>query len=132
MTDKKVESVYSILSKIVNLKFYPELKDSGIEFDRIYRMTNLSTTKEHYLIVVNNIEIKFVTQRDFIHHFSNFLKHNLTALNKQYNELISITTNEYTDDVAIEMKYKEVDFFRLKQTELLEKLNQFWKKLSDK
>lgn len=79
MADKKVESVYSLLSKIVNLKFYSELKDSGIEFERIYRMTNLSTGKENYLIIVNNVEIRFVTQRDFIYHFSNFLKNNIVA-----------------------------------------------------
>jgi|APLak6261672720_1056091.scaffolds.fasta_scaffold05982_1 hypothetical protein len=131
MGDKKAESVYSLLSKIVNLKFYSELKDSGIEFERIYRMTNLSTGKENYLIVVNNVEIRFVTQRDFIHHFSNFLTHNIVVLNKRYNELTSIVINDYTDDVALEMKYKEIDCFRFKQTELLGKLNQYWKNLSD-
>ena len=73
MADKKLESVYSILSKIANLKFYSEFKDSGLEFERIYSMTNLSTGKENYLLIVNNIEIKFVTQRDFVFHFLRFL-----------------------------------------------------------
>jgi len=122
MAKEKKESTYTILSKILKLKFYDELKDSGIELENIYRMTNLETGKENYLLVVNNKEIRFVTTYDFVCHFSNFIISNLKYYNIEYNELIKLPINQYTDDVAIEMKYKEIDCFRIKQHELLEKM----------
>lgn len=125
MSRDNKESTYTILSKIVKLKFYSQLKDSGIELERIYRMTNLETGKENYLLVVNDKEIRFVTSYDFVVHFSNLLMANIKYYNARYEELTSITINEFTDDVAIEMEYKRIDCYRIKQLELLEKMKEF-------
>jgi len=125
MEKQKRESVYSILSKILKLKFHIELKDSGISFNQIYKMLNLATGKECYLLQLNESEIRFVTTRDFVIHFSIYLQNNIEKLVKEYNQLINIEHNDYIDDIAIEMKYKELDFKKMKQSELLDKMIEF-------
>lgn len=125
MEKQKRESVYSILSKILKLKFHIELKDSGISFNQIYKMLNLETGKECYLLQLNASEIRFVTTRDFVIHFSIYLQNNIEKLVKEYNRLINIEHNDYTDDIAIEMKYKELGFQKMKQSELLDKMIDF-------
>lgn len=124
MEKQKRESVYNILSKILKLKFHIELKDSGISFNQIYKMLNLETGKECYLLQLNESEIRFVTTRDFVIHFSIYLQNNIEKLVK-YNRLINIEHNDYTDDIAIDMKYKELDFQKMKQSELLDKMIDF-------
>lgn len=125
MEKQKRESVYSILSKILKLKFHIELKDSGISFNQIYKMLNLATGKECYLLKLNESEIRFVTTRDFVIHFSIYLQNNIEKLAKEYNRLINIEHNDYIDDITIEMKYKELDFKKMKQSELLDKMIEF-------
>lgn len=125
MEKQKRESVYIILSKILKLKFHIELKDSGISFNQIYKMLNLVTGKECYLLQLNESEIRFVTTRDFVIHFSIYLQNNIEKLVKEYNRLINIEHKDYTDDIAIEMKYKELDFKKMKQSELLDKMIEF-------
>lgn len=125
MKSEKRESTYSILSKILNLKFHSQLKDSGIEFTSLYKMTHLETGKENYLVYVNTTELRFVTSRDFVFHFSRLLVENIKALKARRKELLNIQTNEFTDDIGIEFSYKEVEYHILKQTELLEKMNEF-------
>ena len=42
------EKIYEILSELTGLKFKAQIKDSGIEFKKIYRITDLETKKEYY------------------------------------------------------------------------------------
>lgn len=113
---------YNALSKVLKLKFGRELKDSGIELQELYLMKNIVSGKENYLIIVNNRQIRFVTPYDFVSRFIRFLNFNIQELDKKYNELIGFQINEYTDTVAIEMQYKEVDCFRFKQRILINKM----------
>lgn len=130
MQTKKQESTYSVLSKIIKLKFYDQFKECGIEFNNIYKMTNLVSGKENYLIYINEIELKFVTNKDFVYHFARFLTNNIQSLNESYNEIIKIKTNEFTDDIGIEMSYKLKEYQIMKQKELLNKMNEFKIELS--
>lgn len=125
MQTKKQESIYSVLSKIIKLKFYDQFKECGIEFNNIYKMTNLVTGKENYLIYINETELKFVTNKDFVSHFARFLTNNIQSLKESYNEIINIKTNKFTDDIGIEMSYKLKEYQIMKQTELLNKMNEF-------
>lgn len=125
MKSEKRKSVYSILSKVLNLKFHTQLKESGIEFTSLYKMTNLVTGQENYLVYVNKTELRFVTTRDFIFHFSRLLVDNIKTLAARHKELINIQTNEFTDDIGIEFAYKEAEYQIMKQTELLDKMNEF-------
>lgn len=113
------ESTYTILSEILKLKFGKQLKDSGVDFHRIYKMINLETGKENYLVVLNDIEIRFVSNRDFINHFIRFLSSNLEKLNKRYQYLIHLEPDEFNDEISIEREYKEIDYYIYKQNELL-------------
>jgi hypothetical protein len=127
MEKQKRKSTYGILSEILKLKFHTELKNSGIEFTNIYKMINLETGRENYLLQFNDTELKFVTTRDFVLHFSRYLQNNIEKLKIQFDSLNNIQFDDdgYIDEVAIEMKYKEVDFYRIKQSELLIKMNEF-------
>lgn len=122
-------SVYTVLSKLLGLKFHSELKDSGIEFESIHRMINLVTSKENYLVIVNGQQIRFVDAYGFILHFSMLLESNIKYYDEEYSRLTERSLNEFTDEVAIEMAYKQIDCYRFKQRELLEKLAEFKKKI---
>lgn len=122
-------SVYAILSKIIGLKFHSELKDSGVELESIHRMVNLVTGKENYLVVANGQQIRFVDGYGFSLHFSMLLASNIKQYDEEYTRLINLPINESTDEVAIEMAYKQIDCYRFKQKELLEKLTEFKKKI---
>ncbi|MDN4028692.1 hypothetical protein [Chryseobacterium gambrini] len=127
---KKTESTYAVLSKILKLKFGKQLKDSGVEFNHIYKMINLETSKENYLLYINNdTEIKFITSRDFICHFIRFLSSNLEKLNKRYEYLINLESDEFSDEISIEREYKEIDYYIYKQNELLNLFIEFKQKL---
>lgn len=114
----KQESPYTLLSKLIKQKFYSQIKDSGLELEDIYLVKNLITGKEHYMLIVNNYQIKFVTARDFVFHFINYLNNSIKKLDEEYEYLITRPLDRYTDDVGIEMRYKEIDYYRLKQREL--------------
>lgn len=122
------ESAYAILSRILKLKFGKQLKDSGVEFHRIYKMINLETDKENYLVVLNDTEIRFVKNRDFIVHFIRFLSSNLEKLNKRYQYLINLEPDEFSDEISIEREYKEIDYYIYKQNELLNLFTDFKQK----
>ena len=126
--EEKRASVYTILSKIIGLKFHSELKDSGIEFEGIYRMINLATGKENFLVVVNDHQIRFVDAYGFILHFSILLTSNIKYYDEEYSRLTKLSFNEFTYEVAIEMAYKQIDCYRFKQKELLAKLTEFKQK----
>ena len=42
------EKTNKILSELIGLKFKAQIKDSGIEFKKIYRITDLDTNAEYY------------------------------------------------------------------------------------
>lgn len=120
---------YKSLNKIVKLKFNSELKDSGIELQGIYAMKNMVTQKEFYLLEVNGKQIRFANQKSFIVLFTDFLRKNIQELKNRFNYLINRPTDEFSDEVGIEMEYKRVDYYSMKQTELLKKMIEFNKKL---
>ena len=127
MESRSIESVYSILSRIVKLKFHKQLKDSGIDFKQIYKMTNLSTGKENYLLGLNNDQIRFTDTDNFIFHFSNYLISSIKYLHDRCGELKRMEINEFTDDAAIEMEYKESYHQLYKQKELLDMITKLKK-----
>ena len=129
---KKEQSVYSILSNIVKLKFHSQLKDCGITFERIYLLTNLQTSKESYVLILNNKKLKFSNTGDFVYHFSSFLISNLKYYDSRYKELKNISMNEFTDEVGLTMSVKSVCYYHSKQLELLKLFAEFQKNISKK
>jgi hypothetical protein len=113
---------YRILSNILKLKFGLELQDSGIILKNIYLLKDLVSGRESYLLLINSTQIRFVTQRDFVHHFIRFLCSTIKALDEKYCYLRSIELNEFTDNVSIEIEYKTIDYHLQRQRMLLQKM----------
>ena len=113
---------YNALIKIVKIRFAKELKDSGIQLQGFYAMKNLSTNKEFFLLEVNNLQIRFVDEKGFLLFFTNFLRKNIDELKKRYQYLIKRPIDEFSDEVAIEYQYKQIDYYIFKQSELIKKL----------
>jgi hypothetical protein len=121
MPENKLKSIYEILTTIIKFRL-GSLKESGIELNGIYKMINLQSGKEFYKLVVNDKEIVFTNGYSFAYHFSKFLESNIKYYNQRFDELTNIQINDFTDNIAIEMKYKEIDHYRYKQKEILGKL----------
>lgn len=126
MTENGNQSTYTILSGIVKVKFYQELKGSGIELENIYKVTNLHTGKDFYLLEINKQQIRFVTRYDFVVHFCNFLKNNIEGYESRYKKLTSRELDEFSDKVGIEFEYKTIDYYKTKQIELLRIMKAVW------
>ena len=122
---------YNALTKIIKFRFRKQLKDSGIELKGLYSMKNLVTNKEFYLLEVNDIQIRFANEKPFIALFIDFLQKNIIELKSRYNYLINRPTDEFSDQVQIEMQYKQIDYFLTQQTELLKKINEYKLKIPD-
>src|ERR1035437_2136783 len=122
---------YNALTKIIKFRFSKQLKDSGIELKGLYSMKNLVTNKEFYLLEVNDIQIRFANEKPFIALFIDFLQKNIIELKSRYNYLINRPTDEFSDQVQIEMQYKQIDYFLTQQTELLKKINEYKLKIPD-
>lgn len=122
------QDVYNILSKLIKIRFAKYLKDSGIELEAIYQMKNMKNDAEFYLLEINKVQIRFKTSRDFVFHFIQFLKKNIEYYNKVYRELTTKPIDEFTDEVSLEMRYKQVDYFRIQQTELLGIMQEYYDK----
>lgn len=126
MLDDYGQDSYKILSGILKLRFSAQLKNSGIVFENIYQLKDLVSGKDFFMLEVNSTQIRFVTKRDFLIHFMRFLTKNIEFYNKRYNELITRRTDKFTDEVGLQMEYKRIDYYKIKQIELLEVLNGYY------
>jgi hypothetical protein len=116
---------YKAIIKIVKIRFAKELQDSGIQLQGFYKMKNLASKKEFYLLEVNNEQMRFMDEKGFLLFFTNFLKKNIDNLKKRYQYLLNRPTDEYSDEVGIEYEYKQVDYFIFKQKQLIKKLIEY-------
>ena len=131
MIDDYGQETYNILSKLVKIKFAKYLQNSGIELENIYLMKNLKNDVEFYLLEVNESQIRFKTPKDFLFHFIRFLKNNIEYNDKKYRELTTRQVDDFTDEIALEMKYKQVDYFKIQQIELLKIMQEHYEKLKN-
>lgn len=131
MIDDYGQETYNILSKLIKIKFAKYLKNSGIELEDIYQMKNLKNDVEFYLLEVNKTQIRFNTPKDFLFHFIQFLKKNIEYNDKRYRELTTRQIEEFTDEIALEMKYKQVDCYKIQQIELLKIMQEHYDKLKN-
>lgn len=120
---------YEVLSGILKLRFSAQLKNSGIVFENIYQIKNLVSGKDFFMLEVNSTQIRFVTKKDFLVHFMGFLTKNIESYNKRYHELITRRTDEFTDEVGLEMEYKKIDYYKIKQIELLNLLKGYYNEI---
>lgn len=95
-------------------------------------MKNLKNDVEFYLLEVNKTQIPFKTPKDFLFHFVQFLKKNIEYNDKRYRELTTRQVDEFTDEITLEMKYKQVDCCKIQQIELLKIMQKHYDKLKNR
>lgn len=125
MTPDYGEDIYQILSKIVKLKFKSQIKDSGIAFEELSKMTDLLTGKESYLLITNKAVIRFTSQQEFIQKFINLIKKSLSELNEEYEELQKQGQQIFVDENWLFQQHERVGHEGDKQVKLLEKMQSF-------
>lgn len=87
-TDRDHEAIYEKLVPVVGFKFKANLKGTDIIFKNFYKMHNIVTGIEDYLLVIEGKKtIRFSSQQDFITGFVIIIKDNINELNIEYREL---------------------------------------------
>lgn len=125
------QDTYKVLSKVVKLTFAKYLKDSGIKFYGIYQLKSLINGNEFFLVEVNNTQIRFKKPKDFLFHFMTFLNKNIVDYRKEYQRLTKRPRDEFTDEIGLEMSYKQIDFFIYQQSELFKLFKVHYEKLKE-
>src|SRR5690606_28922395 len=115
------EKIYEILSKLIGLKFKAQIKDSGIIFKKIYRITDLESKEEHYSLITNGGLINFGNKEEFIKKFISFLENNISEFDRRFEELQKISTQRWIDENQIYMEHEEIGHYGSKQSILLTK-----------
>lgn len=119
------EKTYAILSELIGLKFKAQIKDSGIEFKKIYRITNLETNAEYYSLIINSDQINFKNKSEFIKEFTSLLQNNINEFDRRFEELQKTSNDRWIDENQIYMEHEEIGHFGSKQSKLLKKLKEF-------
>lgn len=121
------EKIYGILSELVNLKFKAQIKDSGIQFEKIYRVNDLETNTEYYSLIVNSKKINFKNKNEFIIKFKSLLENNIAEFENRFKELQKTENGRWIDENQIYMEHEEIGHFGSKQSKLLKKMKEFEK-----
>lgn len=129
MTDDYGQETYKIISRLTKITFAKYLKYSGIEFKGIYQMKSLINDVEFFLLEVNDTQIRFKKPKDFLFHFMLFLKKNIENYQTECLGLTKRPIDEFTDEIGLEMKYKQIDYYIYQQTELLKLLRTHYDKI---
>lgn len=121
------EKTYEILSELVGLKFKAQIKDSGIEFKKIYRITDLETKEEYHSLIINSEQINFKDKNEFLKRFILLLQNNIDEFDRRFEELQKTSNDRWIDENQIYMEHEEIGHYGSKQSKLLEKLKGFEK-----
>ena len=121
------EKSYEILSELTGLKFKAQIKDSGIEFKKIYRITDLETKKEYYSLIVNTEQINFKNKAGFITVFKSLLENNINDFDSRFEELQRTSNDRWIDENQIFLEHEEIGHYGSKQSKLLKKMQEFEK-----
>jgi len=121
------EKIYEILSELTGLKFKAQIKDSGIEFKKIYRITDLETKKEYYSLIVNTEQINFKNKAGFITVFKSLLENNINDFDSRFEELQRTSNDRWIDENQIFLEHEEIGHYGSKQSKLLKKMQEFEK-----
>lgn len=116
------QTTYTILSKIVNLKFKAQINNSGIELRNIYKMTNLETQTDSYVLITNSNSIIFKNQTEFIQEFIQLLENNISEFKVQFKDLQKKSQEHTIDENAIYMENEYIGHCEYKQSKLLKRM----------
>lgn len=119
------EKIYEILSELIGLKFKAQIKDSGIEFKKIYRITDLETNAEYHSLIINSEQINFKNKAEFLKEFVSLLQNNINEFDRRFEELQKTSNDRWIDENQIYMEHEEIGHFGSKQSKLLKKMKDF-------
>ena len=116
------ENIYKILSELIGLKFKAQIKDSGIEFKKFYRITDLETNAVYYTLITNGKQINFENKAEFIKEFISYLENNINKFDKQFEELQKISNDRWVDENQLFIEHEEIGRYGHKLSKLLKKI----------
>ena len=116
------ENVYEILSELIGLKFKAQVKNSGIEFKKIYQIMDLETNEKYYSLIVNHIQIDFKDKTEFLKKFIILLEKNINEFDQRFEELQRISNDKWIDKNYLFGEHEEIGNNGFKQSKLLEKM----------
>jgi len=116
------ENIYKILSELIGFKFKAQVKNSGIEFKKIYQITNLETNAKYYSLIVNQEQINFKDKTEFIEKFIILLEKNINEFEQRFEELQRISNDRWVDENQLFLEHEEIGNNGFKQSKLLEKM----------
>lgn len=121
------EKIYEILSELVELKFKAQIKDTGIEFEKIYKIIDLETNAEHYSLIINSEQVNFKNKAEFLTNFISHLENNIKEFDRRFEELQKTSNDRWIDENQIYMEHEEIGHFGYKQSKLLKKMKELKK-----
>jgi hypothetical protein len=119
------EKIYEILSELIGLKFKAQIKDSGIEFKKIYRVTDLESNAEYHSLIINDKQINFKNKAEFLKEFVLLLQNNINEFDRRFEELQKTSNDRWIDENQIYMEHEEIGHFGSKQSKLLKKMRDY-------
>ena len=121
------ESTYEILSELIGLKFKAQIKDSGIELEKIYKIIDLETKSEYYSLIINSEQVSFENKVEFLKNFILHLENNIIEFDRRFEELQKTSNDRWVDKNQVYMEHEEIGHFGYKQSKLLKKMKEFEK-----
>ena len=119
------ESTYEILSELIGLKFKAQIKDSGIELEKIYKIIDLETKSEYYSLIINSEQVSFENKVEFLKNFILHLENNIIEFDRRFEELQKTSNDRWVDKNQVYMEHEEIGHFGYKQSKLLKKMKEF-------
>jgi hypothetical protein len=122
--------VYEILSQVTGLKFKPQIKNSGIFLEDIFKMKNLTNDKTHFVLYLDKKLIEFKDKREFIVKFHNHLIDSVIKLKSEFKDLQK-NENDYMfmGENYIYHRHEEIGSYTDKQMKLINRMKEFHSKL---
>ena len=133
-TDKNHDAIYERLVSVVGFKFKTQLKGTDIIFKNFYKMHNILTGVEDYLLVIEGKKtIRFSSQQDFIDGFISVIKERINDLNIEYRELNHRQQNDaIIDENEMFNRHEYIGYTGERLIKFLNVLREIMKKAIDK
>jgi len=108
----KHESIYEHLSSITGLKFKAHLKGTDIQFKDLYKMHNLTSGIEDYLVLIEGSKsFRFTNLDGFIDEMIFLVKDLIGELNNEFRELNRRQENDaIVDEVAMFERHEYIGY----------------------
>lgn len=124
---KDEEAVYEILSKILQLKFKGQIKNSGITLKEIHEMKNLQNGELEHVLIVDGLFIRFKSPKQFLLNFISHLKKNLNEMNEEFQQLQYHRNHDLAiDEIYLHSREEELSYYSNKQLTLLNKFRELY------